>query len=63
MEAGLSQQAAPVEKSKEKKLKEVKAYKKKIKRHSDAILAIQSVDGIKGNLLISGSADHTVRSK
>jgi hypothetical protein len=48
---------------KEKKLKEVKAYKRKIKRHEDAILAIQSVDGIAGNYLISGSADHTVRSK
>ena len=63
MPAATTTTAATVEKAKEKKPKEVKAYKKKIKRHNDAVLAIQSVDGISGNLLISGSADHTVRSK
>lgn len=48
---------------KEKKIKEAKGYKTKIKRHKDAVLSIHSVDGIQGELLISGSADHTVRSK
>lgn len=48
---------------KEKKIKEAKGYKTKIKRHKDAVLSIYSVDGINGDLLISGSADHTVRSK
>ena len=55
---------APVQKQeKEKKVKDAKAYKSKLKRHKDAVLAIHSVDGIKGEYLISGSADHTVRSK
>lgn len=48
---------------KEKKIKEAKGYKTKIKRHRDAILSIHSLDGIDGELLISGSADHTVRCK
>ena len=48
-------------KEREKKFKDTKSYKMKIKRHKDAILKLQSVDGIAGNLLISGSADHTVR--
>lgn len=48
---------------KEKKIKESKAYKTRLKRHKDAVLAIHSVDGIEGQYLISGSADHTVRSK
>ena len=48
---------------KEKKIKEAKGYKTKIKRHKDAVLSIHSVDGREGELLISGSADHTVRSK
>lgn len=48
---------------KEKKIKEAKGYKTKIKRHRDAILSIYSIDGIDGELLISGSADHTVRCK
>lgn len=51
----------PVVKEKEKKVKEAKGYKTKIKRHKDAILSIHSVDGLEGQLLISGSADHTVR--
>ena len=46
-----------------KRIKEAKGYKKKIKRHRDAILNIYSVDGKEGELLISGSADHSVRSK
>ena len=49
--------------SKEKKMKEAKGYKTKIKRHRDAILSIHSIDGIDGELLISGSADHSVRCK
>lgn len=39
---------APVVKEKEKKVKEAKGYKTKIKRHKDAVLSIHSVDGIKG---------------
>jgi len=50
-------------KEKEKKVKEAKGYKTKLKRHKDAVLALNSPDGIPGELLISGSADHTVRSK
>jgi hypothetical protein len=46
-----------------KKFKEVKGYKNKIKRHRDAILKLHSVDGDDSELLISGSADHTVRGK
>lgn len=46
---------------KEKRIKESKGYKTKIKRHRDAILSIYSLDGIDGDLLISGSADHSVR--
>ena len=48
---------------KDKKLKEAKGYKSKIKRHRDAVLSIYSVDGPNGDMLISGSADHSVRSK
>ena len=48
---------------KEKKLKEAKGYKTKIKRHNDAVLSVHSVDGANSEVLISGSADHTVRSK
>lgn len=48
---------------KEKKVKDAKAYKSKLKRHKDAVLSIHSVDGIEGKFLISGSADHSVRSK
>jgi hypothetical protein len=33
---------------KEKKLKENKAYKTRLKRHKDAVLSIHSVDGIDG---------------
>jgi|DEB0MinimDraft_12_1074336.scaffolds.fasta_scaffold43714_3 hypothetical protein len=50
-------------KEKEKRVKEAKAYKSKLKRHKDAVLALHSVDGLNGEYLISGSADHTVRSK
>ena len=52
-----------VPKEKEKKVKEAKAYKAKIKRHKDAVLHIQSMDGIESKNMISGSADHTVRGK
>ena len=45
----------------EKRFKEVKGYKSKIKRHKDAVLKIHSMQGIGGDMLISGSADHTVR--
>ena len=44
-------------------MKEAKGYKTKLKRHKDAVLVIHSVDGINGEFLMSGSADHTVRSK
>ncbi len=50
-----------VVKEKEKKVKEAKGYKTKIKRHKDAVLSIHSVDGLEGQILITGSADHTVR--
>ena len=50
-------------KEKDKKVKEAKGYKTKLKRHKDAVLVIHSVDGIDGEFLMSGSADHTVRSK
>ena len=50
------------DRNKEKKMKEAKGYKVKIKRHRDAVLSIHSVDGRNGEMLISGSADHTVRS-
>ena len=48
---------------KKPKFKEVKGYKSKIKRHRDAVLQLHSVDGAEGDMIISGSADHTVRSK
>ena len=48
-------------KEKEKKVKEAKGYKNKIKKHKDAVLSIHSVDGLEGYILISGSADHTVK--
>jgi hypothetical protein len=54
---------APVKAEKEKKVKEAKGWKSKLKRHKDAVLAIHSVDGIDGRFLMSGSADHTVRRK
>ena len=50
-------------KEKDKKFKEAKAYKSKLKRHKDAVLNLHSIDGINGQFLVSGSADHTVRSK
>ena len=53
----------PQVKEKEKKVKEAKGYKQKLKRHKDAVLVIHSVDGIDGDNLLSGSADHTVRCK
>lgn len=40
----------------------MKAYKKKLKRHKDAVLTIHSPKGIEGGLLVSGSADHSIRS-
>lgn len=42
-------------------MKTVKPYKLKIKRHTDAVVSLCSVDGANGNILISGSADHTCR--
>ena len=57
----LADNSIPIVKEKEKKIKEAKGYKTKIKRHKDAVLSIYSVEGINGELLISGSADHTVR--
>ena len=39
----------------------VKAYKKKLKRHKDAVLTIHSPDGIDGEILLSGSADDCIK--
>ena len=39
---------APPVKEKEKKIKDAKAYKTKLKRHKDAVLDIHSVDGLDG---------------
>lgn len=36
-----------------------KGYKKKLKRHKDAVLCISAADG--GAEIISGSADNTIR--
>lgn len=44
----LADNSMPVEKEKEKKIKETKGYKTKIKRHKDAVLSIHSVDGLEG---------------
>ena len=40
----------------------MKGYKKKLKRHKDAVLTIHSPKGFEGGLLVSGSADHSIRS-
>ena len=53
----------PVAKVKERKTKITKGCKFKLKRHRDAVLALHSSDGVEGDFLISGSADHTVRCK
>ena len=34
-----------------------------MKRHKDAVLTIHSPKGFEGGLLVSGSADHSIRSK
>jgi len=39
-----------------------KAYKKKLKRHKDSVISLYSPKGIDGGLLISGSADHSIRT-
>lgn len=39
----------------------VKSYKKKLKRHKDAVLTIHSPDGIDGEILLSGSADDCIK--
>jgi len=39
----------------------VKAYKKKLKRHKDAVLTIYSPNGIDGGILLSGSADDCIK--
>lgn len=36
-------------------------FKNKLKRHKDAVLHLHSIDGADGSILISGSADHSVR--
>jgi len=41
----------------------VKPYKRKLRRHNDAIVALYSPNGIQGSKLISGSADQTFRGK
>ena len=41
----------------------VKVFKKKLKRHNDQVMSIYSPKGIEGGILISGSADHEIRSK
>ena len=40
----------------------MKVYKKKLKRHNDQIMSIYSPLGIEGGILVSGSADHEIRS-
>lgn len=42
---------------------QVKVYKKKLKRHNDQVMQIYSPKGIEGGILVSGSADHEIRSK
>ena len=44
-------------------VKQVKVYKKKLKRHNDQVMSIYSPKGIEGGILVSGSADHEIRSK
>ena len=44
-----------------KKLKEVKPYVERLKRHKDAILSLWAVGGPKGSMIVSGSADEKVR--
>jgi WD40 repeat protein len=39
----------------------VKAFKKKLKRHKDAVLSIHSPNGISDSLLLSGSADNVIK--
>lgn len=39
----------------------VKAYKKKLKRHKDAVITIYSPNGIDGGILLSGSADDCIK--
>lgn len=39
----------------------VKAYKKKLKKHGDSVLAIHSPKGVEGGDIISGSSDHLIR--
>jgi hypothetical protein len=48
-------------KDKVSKVKDAKGYKTKLKRHKDAVLCLHSVDGIEGEFIMSGSADHSVR--
>jgi hypothetical protein len=55
--------AVAPQRERQKQVKDAKAYKMKFKRHKDAVLAIHSVDGVDGDFLITGSADHTVRCK
>lgn len=50
-------------KDKVSKVKDAKGFKTKLKRHKDAVLSLHSVDGIEGEFLMSGSADHSVRCK
>ena len=50
----------------EKKVKDwkkTKPYKKKLRRHEDAVLSIYSPEGSEGSHIISGSADQMVRGK
>jgi len=50
-------------KEKEKKFKEPKGYQTKLKSHDTTVLYLYSKGGINGNIMYSGSADHTIRCK
>ncbi len=39
----------------------MKQYRRKLRKHNDAILCLYSPNGLQGGKLISGSADHTFR--
>jgi WD40 repeat protein len=44
-----------------KKFKEVKPYVNRLKRHTDAILVLHTLNGEHGNMMVSGSADEKIR--
>ena len=50
-------------KKKEKKETKERFYKSRCKKHKDSVVALRSLDGPLGTMFMSGSNDHTVRSK